>query len=565
MKIKQLKPPVTELDAGLRTLMFVRVLFVSILLDAGLFININETETYFGPVQTIHFSLLGSIYFLSIIYLILFRMGKARLALAYFQLTADALFAALIMTVTGGIHSVFSLFFVLVIITAAILLYRSGGLIIATVSSVLYGSVVALHYWNIWQSWELISAPPRTIPGTGVLYLAFVNILAFYVVAFLTSYLSEMARKSKTELDARQEDLHQLESLTDGIIKSINSGVVALDHNGKVVLFNPASETIFHTRASQAIGKNLTEVIPWLDQSPGTEGKTVVGNFGDYSKLRDLSFQDKTGTTVHLRYSISPLRLSSRGAFGQIIVVQDITEIRKIEEEMEKVRSLALIGELAAGIAHEIRNPMASISGSIQMLKEELSDNQMHSRLVDIVLKEINRLNQLVSDFLVFARPRRPSMEKFDFNKLVRETLELFTHTPHWVSKINIHSRLDANLPVNSDPQLAKQVLWNLLRNACEAMPSGGDLHIYTSVSSNGDGQSIIALEVRDTGPGLTQTNAETIFRPFFTTKKDGSGLGLAIVKRVVEVLGGHISGENHPDGGACFRVTIPSSGQGTP
>ena len=539
--------------------MLVRVLFVSVLLGAALFIDISETETYFGPIQTIHFSLLGSIYFLTFLYLIVFKTGKAQIVLAYCQLTGDAIFAGLIMAVTGGIHSVFSPLFVLVIITAAILLYRRGGVIIATVCAFLYGVVIALNYWKVCQPLEFTSPPVKALSGASVLYLAFVNILAFYVVAFLASYLSEMVRRSKTELDAKQEDFHQLESLTDGIIRSISSGVIALDHSGKILLFNPASESIFRTTAEDTIGKTLTEAIPWFAESASPVGKTIVGSFRCHSKFRDLSFSDETGETIHLRYTSSPLRLSSKGAFGQIIVVQDITELKKIEEEMTKVRSLALVGELAAGIAHEIRNPMASISGSIQMLKEQVSDNQMHNRLMEIVLKEVNRLNQLVSDFLVFARPRKPSLQDFDFHRLVRETLDLFIHTPHWVSNIRVRSKLEGQLPVRSDPQLVKQIFWNLLRNACEAMPSGGDLHISTSISNNGHDRPMITLEVRDTGAGLTEDSMDTIFKPFFTTKEDGTGLGLAIVKRIVEVLEGQISGENHPDGGACFKVTIPS------
>ena len=559
MKDRRSPVPTSEFKTRLRTLMLIRVLLVSLLLGAGLFIDISETEAYFGPLQSIHFSLLASIYFLTIIYLFLFKIGRALLVLAYVQLGFDALFTALIMSVTGGMHSVFSLLFVLVIITASILLYRSGGVIIATACTILYSLVVALHYWRILGPLGPSYSPPNPPSGINVLYLTCVNVLAFYVVAFLTSYLSELVQRSKTELEAKQEDFHQLESLTEGIIKSINSGVIALDHRGKIMLFNPAAEGIFKISYKEVIGKRLDETLSWFAKSANLEGKTVVGNFGCYSKFRDLSFVDEKQTTVHLRYSVSPLRLSPKGVFGQIIVVQDITEIKKVEQEMAKVQSLALVGELAAGIAHEIRNPMASISGSIQMLREELSHSEMHARLMDIVLKEVSRLNELVSDFLLFARPRKPSPQIFDLHQLIRETLQLFEHTPHWDSKIGVHCHLNNEMKIKSDPQLTKQILWNLLKNACEAMPSGGDLYIATSISCNGDGRTMVTLEIRDTGAGFAEESVSEIFTPFFTTKEDGSGLGLAIVKRIVEVLGGQITGENHPDGGACFKVKIPS------
>jgi len=560
MKYKSSKAFTSEIVPRLRTLMVVRVLLVSILLGAGLFAQVSETETYFGPVRTIHFVLLASVYTLTIVYALLYKLTRRHFILAYVQLGFDAVFTALIMTVTGGMHSVFSLLFVLIIIAASTLLYRSGGVILATFCALLYSLVVVFQYWPIFESLRLIAPVPRPAQAASVLYLGFVNILAFYVVAFLTSYLAELAQSSRSALQAKQEDLQQLESLTDGIIKSISSGVIALDHRGLVVLFNPAAESIFHISASQVIGKPLDETIPFLAEPANLQGKTVVGSFGCHSNFRDLCFFDNSGKKVRLRCSISPLRLSPKGAFGLIMVIQDITEIKEIEDKMAQVQTLSLVGELAAGIAHEIRNPMASISGSMEMLKEELTGNQLHARLIDIVLKEINRLHELTTDFLAFARPRKPSPQDFDLHKMIAETLELFKHSPHWVSKITIHSDLSTILPIRSDPQLTKQILWNLLRNACEAMPSGGDLYVTTATSDNCDCSSAVTLEVRDTGPGLSEESRGEIFKPFFTTKHNGSGLGLATVKRIVEVLGGNIVGENHPDGGACFKVTIPSS-----
>ena len=476
--------------------MLIRVLFVSLLLGAALIIEIRETETYFGPLQSIHFSLLASIYFLTIIYVFVFKTGKALLALAYVQLGMDALFTALIMSVTGGMNSVFSLLFALVIITASILLYRTGGIIIATACAFLYSLVVGLHYWRIFGPFGVSYLPLNFPSGIKVLYLTCINILAFYVIAFLTSYLSELVQRGRAQLEEKQEDLHQLESLTDGIIKCINSGVIVLDHSGKIILFNPAAENIFKTSGNKIIGKRLEDTLPWFAKSLAIEQEPTRESFESFSNFRELTFVDEKKKTVHLRYSVSPLRFPSNGVFGQIIVVQDITETKKVEEQMAKVQSLALVGELAAGIAHEIRNPIASISGSIQLLREELSLDEMHARLMEIVLKEISRLDQLISNFLLFARPRKPNPQIFDLHQLIREILQLFQHTPHWNSKIKIHCDLTNQLKIRSDPQLTKQILWNLLKNACEAMPSGGHLYVATSMSDDRNRPPSVTLEI---------------------------------------------------------------------
>ena len=193
------------------------------------------------------------------------------------------------------------------------------------------------------------------------------------------------------------------------------------------------------------------------------------------------------------------------------------------------------------------------------MLKEKMSKDELQSRLIDIALTEVNRLNQMVTEFLVFARPRKPRLKEFDLRVLIEETLELFKQSPHWSPKIRLHLNLDESLPLKSDPQLNKQVFWNLLRNACEAMPSGGELEILAYATQSQQGEDSVSLEVKDTGPGMNKEELSKIFTPFFTTKEDGTGLGLAIVKGIVDMLGGEIKGGNNPIRGAWFKVTIPS------
>jgi len=239
-----------------------------------------------------------------------------------------------------------------------------------------------------------------------------------------------------------------------------------------------------------------------------------------------------------------------------------VTEIKKIEAEMKRVEGLAIIGELAAGVAHEIRNPMASISGSIQMLVEGLEKDDVNRQLMDIVTREINRLNNLVNDFLLFARPKKANWEKFNLNQLILESLELFQNSQHWIKETRLVTDFSHDIKLESDPEQVKQVLWNLFINAREAMPDGGSLYVTTALNSNEThtDHKIVTIIVRDTGKGFDVKALSHLFIPFFTTKEGGSGLGLATVKRIVEGLQGKVTGTNHPEGGAMITISLPES-----
>jgi len=238
-----------------------------------------------------------------------------------------------------------------------------------------------------------------------------------------------------------------------------------------------------------------------------------------------------------------------------------MTEMKKIEEEMKRVEDLALIGELAAGIAHEIRNPMASISGSIQMLKESLEMDDVKTKLMDIMLREINRLNTLVSDFLLFARPKESSVQSVDLNQLILDSLELFKNSAKWTEKVRVETHFHESMTIESDPEQIKQILWNLFLNAVEAMRGGGVLSVQTEfvnvAEPQGGVRKMAQITFRDTGEGFSRKALQFLFTPFFTTKEGGSGLGLAIVKRIVEGLKGRVSGKNHPDGGAEITLWL--------
>jgi len=561
---RDLKIPQAELSGRLQKLMFLRVLIVSLLMGASILIRVKETRTYPEDIQTSLYILIATIYFLTFVYIVLLKLSKDLSKLAYSQLLVDTFLVTAIIYTTGGIGSIFSFLYILTIINGSIILYRKGGMIIASSSSILYGSLLDLHYYDILHPFRSPLSYSADYQGSYFFYMIVVNIAAFYLVAFLSSYPSEQARKSRVELRAKEDDIIKLEALNEWIIRSITSGLLTLDSQNRIILFNPAAEEIFGISASRVINRRVTDILPFLAEYVGDGEGSSSRNRKTSQEFIDHPYQRGDGRSIFVRFSISPLRLPEGDRRGQILIFQDMTEIKQIEADMKKVEGLAIIGELAAGIAHEIRNPMASISGSIQILNEEMDRNDVNSRLMDIILREINRLNNLVNDFLLFARPKKTSFQQFDLNQLVIDSVELFKNSGKWKKEMRVETDFDGPIKIESDPEQIEQVLWNLFLNAVEAIKDEGAIHISTdTVDSDpfrGSGEKMVKISIRDTGEGFGESALLQLFTPFFTTKEGGSGLGLAIVKRIVEGLNGKIYGENHPDGGAKITIFLPRS-----
>jgi two-component system sensor histidine kinase PilS (NtrC family) len=393
-----LKATREELSSRLQRLMFLRLVVISFLLGASVVIQVRQTRTYFGDIQTTHYALIVSIYFLTFVYVLLLKNLKNLNKLAYGQLLLDTLLVTAIIYTTGGSESIFSFLYMLVIINGSILLYRRGGMIIASVSSILYGALMDLHYFSVIEPLESRLAQPGAHQGAYLFYTIVVNIAAFYLVAFLSSYATEQARKSRVELKAKQADIVKLEALNEWIIRSIGSGLITLTDQGKIISFNPAAEVMFGISSEAIIDKSVGDVLPFIKKHVQNKLNGVIHGQEEFI---DLSHQKANGEKLFLRCSIFPLHLPEGGHGGHILFFQDLTAMKHIEEEMRRVEGLAMAGQLAAGIAHEIRNPMASISGSIQILKESLDKDDINGQLMDIILREINRLNDLLSDRMV--------------------------------------------------------------------------------------------------------------------------------------------------------------------
>jgi len=554
------KTPRDELLRGLQILMLLRVLFISFLLGALIVIQVQESRTYFGDIHTSHYLLLAAVYFVSIIYVFLLKKSKNIRLQTHLQLLVDTLIVTALIYTTGGIESIFSFLYILSIFSGSILLYRRGGMMLASSSSIFYGVLLDLHYYGIIHPLSSRLSYPDQYQSYYLFFTIAANMAAFYLVGYLSSFLSEQARKSRAALQVKECDLTRLEFFHESIIGNLTSGLIVLDEEERIILFNPAAEKMFGLGAAQVLRHPMRDHFPVLAGHLSGPSSIPIGPPAIPAQLSEVTCPTPDGKNMHLQVSTSSIQFSPGEQKGRILSLQDVTQMKQIQEEMKEVEGLALIGELAAGMAHEIRNPMASISGSIEMLRDEIEQNDTNRRLMDIILRETERLNDLVSNFLLFARAQMPRLTEFDLNQLIIESLELFKNSHACHKGIDIVTDFHGHVGIESDSDQLKQVFWNLFLNASEAMGKGGTLTISTSVGDEPAGfeSAQVTVVIRDTGEGFDEKTLTRIFLPFFTTKEKGSGLGLAIVKRIIDRLQGKASGRNHPRGGAEITIVLP-------
>lgn len=535
----------------LSLLMFFRVLMITFLLGATLIIQLREPFLTANVSLTGLYALIIIVYLLTFFYALLLPRLAPVSAQAYIQSIGDVLMTTVIIYLTGGIESIFSFVYILSIINASFVLYRRGALIIASLSIILYGLVLDLQYYQYITpaySRGLYTGPYWALE---LFYRILINMVAFYLVAFLSGYLSQQAEETRQQLEARESDLKRLERLNESIVQSIDAGLMTIEADGGILSMNPAAARITGRSEAEVRGRPYSAVFPRLELS----GRADLAAFPD--RPLQLTYERPDGRPLWLEMSMMDLKDHAGSPAGQLLVFQDRTHIHQMEEDVKRVEKLAAVGELAAGIAHEIRNPLASMSGSIQMLEAELMGKPGQEPLMKIIRREMDRLDHIVHDFLLFARPRAPRPSRIDLAQAVEDLVRDFNRqTP--ANKVRLEADRKQGVFVHFDPHQLEQILWNLLRNAQEAVQDGGEVTVR--VDSEASVPPRASIRVQDTGPGISARDAPFIFDPFFTTKDDGTGLGLSIISRILEQSGGHIKVASRPGVGTTFTVLLPLS-----
>ncbi len=476
------------------------------------------------------------------------------------QVATDVAIVTALVRFSGGAESIFSFLYLPIAVYAALLLGRGGAYGATAAAALCYGALLATSG----PGWL-----PESEPGSGqqVLRVALwgVHAGALLLVALLASALAQERERAGHALDQRTRALRSLQRLHERTVESLTSGLLTIDPDGVITSFNPEAEQITGRPAGEVLGRALEEVIPGaaeLVMEPQLGGDPPVRL---RARLRYRSHDDRE---LHLGLAGSVLRGPEGARGGHVVIFQDVTQVVEMEGELRRQERLAATGALAAHLAHEIRNPLAAISGSVQVLDAMgPSAGEERSRLMQIVVRETDRLNALITDFLQYARPSPAKSEPVVLAAELAELGEMFeTVRPDGVA---LALDVPAGLCVLADGDQLRQLLWNLLLNGVQAMPDGGSLRVLARAVAaqelreggrRGEGEvpGWVEIAVEDTGTGIPEDVVDRIFDPFFTTKKDGTGLGLATVHRIVEGNGGHLSVESSVGRGTTFRVHLP-------
>jgi len=522
-------------EAGLKSAVVLRVIVSTILLGSGAAIYYGKgarQEAFYLAV------VVAAIYFLSLVYL-LFQPIFSRYQ-GFFKVTQivfDMALASVVVYVTGGRTSPFIFLYVLIIIYSSIILNKMASYITALASGIVYVLIVFMKI--------RIDMPPQAghtfwdslaVWGEVGLVSTYFHLTGFLLIAILAGYLSERFSAAGRELGESERSLEML-----------TSGVVTLDLQGKIISVNRTGLEILGIGSeSEVYGKSLG------DYMSGLYFEDLMAR-----KREQMLYTTPNGGKLTLGFSSSDLKDPEGRTQGYIIIFQDLTEVKELEDRLRTSEKMALLGQLAAGLAHELRNPLSAISGAVEILSADVKPTEENLRLSRMATQEVERLNLLVEDFLILTMPIQRLTTSVDLGLIVADTAESFVKTIRR-SNIEVVNKVQTGIYVQADSYKLKQALWNLLSNSVDAMPVGGVIAIKSRI----EGQSVV-IEITDEGKGIDERLISRIFDPFFTTKEVGTGLGLAIVQKVIEGYNGKINVVSSQGKGATFVITLPRFEEG--
>ncbi len=537
-----MQPPLDERN-WLAWLVKVRIIILTLLLVIELSIARLTTTTL--PIG-LFVGIVLLWYALSGFYLLLLAFWDEPRIQSLLQVFTDLVLATLMVYVTGGVDSSLNFLFPLVIFVASVLLSRAWTYITAALASVLYGAVLELTYY------ESIPAYSNSHPAPSALHaIILMNFCAFLAVAYLGGLLAAKLRQANVKLKHTSGALEDLQALHENIIQSISGGLITTGLDGHITLANAAAQTALELSERELWGKPVHEL--FIDPLPQVDSDHAHG---------EVRYNLQNGFKRTFRIRVSAMSVQDRGTLGYVYALDDLTEIRRLEREVRMQDRLAAVGRLAAAIAHEIRNPLTSIAGSASMLVSMPNLNDEHRQLLQIVLRESERLNGIITDFLAYSRNRQYKIVEVDLLPLLDDTLTLLEHR---LLAENTGIRIERKFAVAEARALAdgdkiKQVFWNFCENAVRAMKEGGVLTI--SVNESGHDWNI---SFADTGPGISPQIVDKIFEPFQSQFEGGTGLGLAIVYQIVQAHDGKVWARSKPGQGSEFVLRLHRAGMEEP
>ncbi|MFP2927904.1 ATP-binding protein [Pyxidicoccus sp. 3LG] len=519
-----------DLRRKLTWLIAFRIVATSLSLVAVVVRLFSQKPSEPEPGDWVAFAIIGSVYLLSLVTAVVVRRGRWTTPAVFLQVLGDLIIATVLVVLTGGGESPFTFTYSLAVISGAILLERRGAVALAAAGSVVYaGVVLGAHGWL---------ADGVLSPSRQALFLLASHVLAMFLVAVLAGYLSRQLSAAGGALSAREKDLQRLETLQAQILACMPSGLVTCDARGRVTFVNRAGGAILGIDVDAGPRRMLEELLPG------------ALHLGRRTSRRELTVRTPAGERI-LGLSTTPLADESEGAL--LIVFQDLTELRRMEDGLRRADRLAALGTMSAQLAHEIRNPLAAMKGSAQLLGQDRAADAATVKLTGVLVREADRLSRLVEDFLRFARPPTPARREVRLDRLVLETMEMLRGDP-----LARDVRLDVStggepLDARVDPDQFQQVLLNLARNALQATGPQGWVRVVLE-RSGGE----VVLRVWNAGSPIPRADLPRLFEPFFTTREGGTGLGLASAHSIIRAHGGDIRVRSEEGAGTEFTVILP-------
>ena len=501
-------------------------------------------------------------FILNLFFLIYNQLSHDYYLQAYLQILCDIVIITAIVHITGDLDSNYFSLYLVAIILASILLTRGRAFLVAAISFICMGAMMELVYlpgmypdlvgkFPILQFWATTSTlTPDLMKALQVKIGA--SFFGFFAVAYLSSYLAESLRKTGRELRDRTGQVASLQAKNENIIQSMREGLLSTDLDGAITELNPAGAEILGRQIDELRGGHIDAVF----RGPA-RAMPLHPDVGAASARREITYGHPRRGDRTLGISSSPLVVPAIGTVGHVYSFQDLTEEKRREAEYRTKDRMATLGRMAAGIAHEIRNPLASIAGSVKLLQSISQLDEDQAKLITIVRRESERLNKLASDFLLYSRDQRFQFQRVDLVTLLEETLMLVQHHPLFSPKLQIERKFPHRaLTIDADPDKLRQVFWNICDNALKAMPHGGTL----SAQAEEAGKRIRVV-LGDNGVGFTGVQLEKVFEPFQSGFSEGTGLGLALVYQIIQGHQGSIHVDSQPGKGARFIIDLPREG----